>query len=156
MRRTNRVENAMEMNSLILDDQNGTKFSFFGEQVNIKVFGEDTDAKYSLMHWTAAPGGPVVPHVHDDYEETFYVLDGQLEFVLGTEVFEVGPGGFVRVPPATRHGFRNTCDQPVSMLVSFSPGGMESLFLKYRDDADLPLEAYLDEAREKHRTVYEI
>jgi quercetin dioxygenase-like cupin family protein len=49
----------------------------------------------------------VPPHVHDDYADSFYVLEGEVEFTVGDDVVRAGPGTFVLAPPGTRHGFRN-------------------------------------------------
>jgi quercetin dioxygenase-like cupin family protein len=49
----------------------------------------------------------VEPHVHDDHVDAFYVLEGEVEFMLDDEVVRVGPGTLVAAPPGTRHGFRN-------------------------------------------------
>jgi quercetin dioxygenase-like cupin family protein len=49
----------------------------------------------------------VPPHAHDDYVDSFYVLEGEVEFTVGDDVVRAGPGTFVLAPPGTRHGFRN-------------------------------------------------
>jgi mannose-6-phosphate isomerase-like protein (cupin superfamily) len=42
---------------------------------------------------------------HDFGEESFYVLEGRVRFVVGDAEEIAGPGGLVRVPPATPHSF---------------------------------------------------
>jgi mannose-6-phosphate isomerase-like protein (cupin superfamily) len=49
----------------------------------------------------------VDPHVHPDKVDSFYILEGELEFTIGDETVRVGPGSFVAAPPGVRHGFRN-------------------------------------------------
>jgi quercetin dioxygenase-like cupin family protein len=51
--------------------------------------------------------GPVDPHVHPEHTDSFYVLEGELEFTLGDETLRAGPGTFVAAAPGVRHGFRN-------------------------------------------------
>jgi len=146
------------MEGLVVGNSAGTRFELAGEKISIKVFGNDTDGKYSLMHWVSPPGMNAAPHIHEDYEETFYVLDGELEFVLGTETLNAGPGDFIRVPAKVRHGYRNSSDRPATMLVSLSPGGMEELWLKHRTDEGkaVDIRAYLEEASRDHKTTYEM
>jgi quercetin dioxygenase-like cupin family protein len=111
----------------------------------ILVFGRDTGGAYGLMEWTVAPSppadGPPVygAHLHNGCEETFLVRGGRLEFLLGDQVVTLGPGDFVRAPPGVRHGYANLSGAPVELLVSFHPGGLEELFLKYRTDGAGPL-----------------
>src|SRR5829696_7427725 len=47
----------------------------------------------------------VDPHRHDDHVDSFYVLEGEVEFTLESGVVTAGPGTFVSAPPGTLHGF---------------------------------------------------
>jgi mannose-6-phosphate isomerase-like protein (cupin superfamily) len=49
----------------------------------------------------------VPPHVHPDKVDSFFVLEGELEFTLEDEAVLVGPGSLVAALPGFRHGFRN-------------------------------------------------
>lgn len=101
---------------------------------------------------------PAAAHAHEEYEETFYVPDGESEFVLGSDSVKVRAGDFIWVPPIVRLGYRNNSEQPAAMLVTFAPGGMEELFLKYRTDVDneIDLQSYLEEAARDHKTICEM
>jgi quercetin dioxygenase-like cupin family protein len=48
----------------------------------------------------------VDPHSHDDHVDSFFVLDGEVEFLLGDETTRVGAGTYVAAPPGVTHGFR--------------------------------------------------
>ena len=48
----------------------------------------------------------VDPHTHDDHTDSFYVLEGEVEFTVGDDTVRLGPGTVVSVPPGARHGFR--------------------------------------------------
>jgi len=50
----------------------------------------------------------VEPHVHSDHVDSFFVLEGEVEFTLGEETVVLGPGSFVAAPIGARHGFRGT------------------------------------------------
>ncbi|HEX6763111.1 MAG TPA: cupin domain-containing protein [Gaiellaceae bacterium] len=47
----------------------------------------------------------VDPHVHADHADSFYVLEGEVEFTVGDDTVRAGPGTVVSVPPGARHGF---------------------------------------------------
>ena len=47
------------------------------------------------------------PHTHDDHVDSFYVLEGEVEFTLGDRAVRALPGTWVSVPPGVVHGFRN-------------------------------------------------
>jgi quercetin dioxygenase-like cupin family protein len=48
----------------------------------------------------------VQPHTHADRTDSFYVLEGEVEFFQNGEWRRVGPGAFVSNPPNVEHGFR--------------------------------------------------
>ena len=66
----------------------------------------------SLLETTFDPGSGVDPHFHKGHSDSFYVLEGELEFHLGDEDFTAAPGSFVLAPPNVVHHFRNTGDVP--------------------------------------------
>lgn len=48
----------------------------------------------------------VDPHTHADHTDSFYVLEGAVEFFFGGEWRRAGPGAYVSIPPNVEHGFR--------------------------------------------------
>jgi mannose-6-phosphate isomerase-like protein (cupin superfamily) len=72
-------------------------------------FWRTTEDSCEVLHietWVD-PGGGVTPHIHPAMDERFEVLDGRPEFLAGRSWKETQPGDTVRVPPGTRHAFRN-------------------------------------------------
>jgi len=48
----------------------------------------------------------VDPHTHATHTDSFYVLEGEIDFLLEGEWRRTGPGTFLAVPPNVVHGFR--------------------------------------------------
>ena len=48
----------------------------------------------------------VDPHSHDDHVDSFYVLDGEVDFLLGDETVRAGVDSYVAAPLNVNHGFR--------------------------------------------------
>ena len=71
------------------------------------------------------PGRELEAHVHDDEDDSFYILDGEMTFVLGEEEVAAPPGTFVLIPPGNSHGFRNDCGRVVRMLNIHAPAGFD-------------------------------
>jgi quercetin dioxygenase-like cupin family protein len=71
------------------------------------------------------PTGVVAPpHVHDNEEEAFFVLEGDLVFTLGQDEVEAPPGTYIYIPPGIRHGFR--CRSAVGRVYNtLTPGGFD-------------------------------
>lgn len=76
----------------------------------------------SLFDLTFHPGWDGVdPHTHDDHVDAFYVLEGEVELIVGDESRRVGPRTFVADPPGVRHGFRIAGDAPIRVLNFHAP-----------------------------------
>ena len=84
----------------------------------------------SLLETTFDPGSGVDPHFHKGHSDSFYVLEGEIEFHVGDEAFTATPGFYVLAPPTVVHWFRNVSDAPVRMLNLHTPGG----FARYRTE----------------------
>jgi mannose-6-phosphate isomerase-like protein (cupin superfamily) len=60
-------------------------------------------------------------HSHSDHVDSFYVLEGEAEFLMGDEAVRVGPGAYVAAPIGVVHGFRNVGDGDLRMLNVHAP-----------------------------------
>ncbi len=62
----------------------------------------------ALVEFELEPGftGPD-PHSHEDHVDSFYVLEGEPEFLLGDEKLRLGAGSFVAAPIGVVHTFAN-------------------------------------------------
>jgi quercetin dioxygenase-like cupin family protein len=65
------------------------------------------------------------PHTHDDETDSFYVLEGEVDFFVGGEWVSKGPGTFVSAPPGVEHGFTKRGAGRARFLNIHSPGGFE-------------------------------
>ncbi len=108
----------------------GEGLSFWGpgDLYTFLVTGDESDGAYFSMLAVVPPGGGPPPHVHLHEDETFFVLEGTPTFRLGDERIVAGPGDFVNVPRGNLHCFRNLGDEPVRMILTFTPAGIERFF----------------------------
>jgi quercetin dioxygenase-like cupin family protein len=65
-------------------------------------------------------GNPFL-HVHNSYEEMFYVLQGEIEYRLGSDRVRACTGDSVFVPPGTPHKFVNVGNGRAVHLVVVAP-----------------------------------
>ncbi len=65
------------------------------------------------------------PHVHDDEDDAFYVLEGELVFTVDGEEVVAGAGTFVLVPPGVEHTFENRTDAPARFFNVHAPAGFD-------------------------------
>jgi quercetin dioxygenase-like cupin family protein len=87
----------------------------------------------SALEFELKPGGGVDPHFHKGHSDSFYVLEGEVEFHVGDEVVHGTPGTYVLAPPDVIHYFSNVSDKPARLLNLHTPGG----FVEYRRELEL-------------------
>jgi quercetin dioxygenase-like cupin family protein len=114
-----------------------------GELVTYKITSYQTGGAYSLFEVTAQPGAGPPPHVHHREDESFYVLEGEYEFLSGEETFQVGAGSLLYIPKGTLHAHKNVGEGEGRMLVAQTPGRLYEYFFdevgKPVDDEEGPL-----------------
>jgi mannose-6-phosphate isomerase-like protein (cupin superfamily) len=106
----------------------GDTFLGPGDVYRFLVTGAESGGAYFAMEALVPPGGGPPPHIHRNEDETFYVLEGTPTFRLGDDRVVATPGDFVNVPKGTLHCFRNISLQPVRMILTFTPAGIEKFF----------------------------
>jgi len=76
----------------------------------------------ALIEFEVAPGfdGPD-PHSHDDHIDSFYVLDGEVDFFAGGEWMRLPARSYVAAPLGVTHAFANHGDQPARLLNIHAP-----------------------------------
>lgn len=88
-------------------------------------------------------GGFPFAHVHDEYEEVFYVLEGEVEYRLDDTWTVATAGTTVCVPPGVVHAFRNVSQAHARHLVVHAPPAavqmVEELGQAARDQWDVIL-----------------
>jgi hypothetical protein len=82
--------------------------------------GPRTTNNYAWCIWCATLCATCPTHVDHAHEEGFYVLEGELEFMVGTERVHAGKGAYVTVPIGIAHTFSNPGSQRARVLNTFT------------------------------------
>jgi len=91
------------------------------------VSSEDTAGRYSLIDMYVPPGGGPPAHRHD-CEESFTVLEGEIEATFRGAKVLLRAGQVIQIPANAPHQFRNNSAQPARLLCICSPAGQEGMF----------------------------
>ncbi len=115
----------------------GEKLSFFGSLAWIKATGEQTGGALALIEHVIPPGAGSPWHVHHNEDESFYVIEGEILFIIGDEQQRItaDPGTYVFGPREIPHGFRNDGSEPARMLLETTPAGFEQFVLALAEPA---------------------
>jgi quercetin dioxygenase-like cupin family protein len=99
-----------------------------GDRYNLLATGEETNDAFFQFEAIVPTGGGPPPHIHSREDESFYVVNGRLEILLGDSTYQAKAGDFVFIPRGTVHRFRNLGGSTAVQLVTFVPAGMERYF----------------------------
>jgi len=73
------------MDSKIVKNNNGLKLNVMGDNQIIKLSSKDTNGPFSLIEQNNIPGMGIPPHIHENENEVFHVLTGNVEMTVGEE-----------------------------------------------------------------------
>lgn len=96
--------------------------------MTFKATGEDTGGAFALFDSLVLPGGGPPPHIHRREAESFYVLEGEFEFLAGNRWIKAAPGSFVHVPIGSLHTLKNAGDSVGRLLTLVVPAGLDRFF----------------------------
>ena len=91
--------------------------------------GADTGGAFCVLDMGLAPGMMVPRHTHTREDEVYYVLKGELEVIVGDEVFNLRAGDTLMAPRDIPHQLRNSGNVENHYLLMFSPSGFEEFLM---------------------------
>jgi quercetin dioxygenase-like cupin family protein len=104
--------------------------SVMGGSIAVRLRAGETGGRLGTIENVVPPGFGNLPlHVHPDFDEAFYVLEGELTFRVGGEVIAARPGTLVYAPGDVPHTFAELGgERPARFLLWVTPGGHEDYF----------------------------
>jgi quercetin dioxygenase-like cupin family protein len=116
-------------NLAVAQPDNLPHIGLVGDTYTITVSGEDTAGRFCVVDMHVPPGGGPPPHRHD-FEETFILLEGEMEATFRGKKMTVRAGETLHIPANAPHQFHNASAMPVRMLCICSPAGQEKFFME--------------------------
>jgi mannose-6-phosphate isomerase-like protein (cupin superfamily) len=94
---------------------------------NVEFLARSDDTpRFNLAVITIQPyGDGPGEHSHHEEDDSFYMLEGELVFVVDGEEVVAGPGTFLLVPPDVPHSFHNGSDQVARFVNVHAPAGFD-------------------------------
>jgi mannose-6-phosphate isomerase-like protein (cupin superfamily) len=112
-------------NGFVLAADEGQAFWFLNTLTINKVGAAETEGRLSIVDHRVPPGFAPPPHIHQASDETFLVLDGEVEGFCGDRTWQAGPGSLVFLPSGIPHGFQVSQTGPGRLIVIVAPGGFD-------------------------------
>lgn len=121
----------MNKDITITDSKEGQFLGIAGGNYRIIISGDQTNGSYAVIEMVVPPNGGPPPHAHEDTQEMFYVLEGEVEFKTEYEKKTVGKDGFINIPlGGAVHCFKNQSNEFARLLCTVVPAGLEKMFLE--------------------------
>ena len=95
---------------------------------DILLRSEQSAGHVSIMENIVSAGSAGPPLHKHDFDEGFYMLEGELIFQIGDQRFTRRAGEFAFAPRNVVHTFANHSDQPARALIAVTPAGFERYF----------------------------
>jgi quercetin dioxygenase-like cupin family protein len=99
-----------------------------GDLYSFLATGKETNNAFFQFEAIVPQGGGPPPHVHSREDESFYIVSGSLQILLGDKTYQAKRGDFVYIPRGTVHQFKNVGGDSAVQLVTFVPAGVERFF----------------------------
>jgi quercetin dioxygenase-like cupin family protein len=111
--------------------EDGMTISVVGDTYRILISGQQTGGAFACIDMVVPPGGGPGPHAHPDFEESFYVVEGEVEVKSEFGNYVASKGSFISIPKGgVVHGFKNKTGQNAHLLCTVVPAGLESFFVE--------------------------
>ena len=114
---------------IITNTKGGAAVSIVGDSYKTLISGEDTGGAFAVIDMLISPGGGPGPHAHAAMEESFYVVDGEIEVKSEFGTYIAGKGTFINIPKGgVVHSFKNKTENMAHMICYVVPSGLEAFF----------------------------
>ena len=116
------------MKPIQIPNDGGKKVNVLGIALFIRVHGRDTNGTLSVVESHDITGGGPPPHIHHREDETFQILEGEYEWMVGDKKFFAQKGTTIFAPRGVPHTYRCVGKTPGRLMCIITPAGFEEFF----------------------------
>ena len=118
----------------IVTQINGLR-AYQGGFFRVLVSPGQTDGSLAIIDSTLPKGSEPPKHIHTREDETFYIIEGRVQFEIGDTVINGEIGQAVFAPRNIEHKFTIKTDR-ARMLTVLTPGDFVNFFLEFSQPID--------------------
>ena len=112
----------------IVRKDEGKIVNVIGDIQTFKLTGKDTNGLFTLIEEENEPGTEIPPHVHENEDEVFKVLEGEMELTVGGKTTILKAGDLAFGPRGIPHSWKIIGDSKAKVILSVFPAGIEDMF----------------------------
>ena len=110
---------------------------FMGGLLTLLATGADTGGRFALIESLLRQGFEPPCHLHTREDESFYVLEGEIQFTVGEATCHLKAGDFIHLPRHVPHSYR-LLSPTARTLLHLAPAGLEAMFEELSIAAERP------------------
>ena len=140
----------------LVPPQGGKNYDWSADHTFVKVSAQDTGGQYTLMEDNLKSNFALGLHLHRYHAETFYILDGDIDFYIDGDWTTAVPGTCIHVPPGVPHACTMAKGSEAGrMLMIYQPSGFDQYLAELASfkDADFADSAKMAALNEKYDIV---
>jgi quercetin dioxygenase-like cupin family protein len=116
------------MKPKIVKNDSGHKLNVMGDNQVIKLSSKDTNGQFTLIEQNNNPGMGIPLHVHENEDEVFHVLSGEVKMIIGEESTTLSAGDMIFCPREVPHSWSVIGEKKAKAMLSIFPAGLEEMF----------------------------
>ena len=114
---------------ITVNPREGQDLSVVGDNYRLLITGKETENAFAVIDMLIPPGGGPGPHAHATFQESFYVIEGEIVVRTEEQTYVAKPGALVSIPKGGAiHSFKNESDSNAHILCLVVSAGLEELF----------------------------
>ena len=124
----------MTARELFIGSSDGAKHLVVGDTMRVLAKSGDTGGAFEVFEMTAPRDSGPPLHAHP-WTESYSVIEGTVDILIGDRTVAGSPGCFVQIPAGTFHSYRITSDMARVIIVT-SPSGAADFFSEVDRETD--------------------
>ncbi|KFF02778.1 cupin domain-containing protein [Chryseobacterium luteum] len=114
---------------ITVNPREGQDLSVVGDNYRLLITGKETENAFAVIDMLIPPKGGPMPHAHTTFQESFYVIEGEIVVRTEEQTYVAKPGSFVSIPKGGAiHSFKNETDVNAHILCIVVAAGLEEFF----------------------------
>ena len=109
----------------IVTNGQGKAYEWQSDTITVRLTGGQTQNLFTMTEDAMKPTFKLGLHLHRTHAESFHILEGEVEFRLGTQTHVARAGTTIHVPANTPHAARVTNGKAARMIMLYAPSGFE-------------------------------
>ena len=118
--------NPMKEKIVFIDE--GKQLNCLGDHQLIKLTGKDTDGQFAAIYLDNPPNTQIPLHVHENEDEVYKVIEGEVEFTVGGKTTLLKSGDAIFLPRNIPHTWKVVGTSNAKVHLDIFPAGLENMF----------------------------